>query len=55
MVVAILGMFLNDSGAAIPGMMMALAFPAAMLLISEMKVEISQEKQSNTTLNSESV
>lgn len=45
-VVATLGMFLNDSGVAIPGMMLAIAFPALALLAYENE----QQSQHDTTL-----
>jgi len=37
MLAALLGMLVNDSGVAIPGMMFAIGFPAAMILIFDLK------------------
>lgn len=50
LVVGILGMFLNDSGVAIPGMMIAIAFPVLSLLTFE-----SSASESDTTLEDQSV
>lgn len=45
LVAGTLGMLLNDSGVAIPGVMMTIAFPATMLLIAD----LTTKSQSDTT------
>lgn len=51
LIVGVLGMFLNDSGVAIPGMMIAIAFP----IISLLTFENPQRNESDPTLVEESV
>ncbi len=54
LVLAILGLLLNDSGAAIPGMMLSIALPASMLILYFLESE-EKTSQSSTTLAAEKV